>query len=95
MPSTASEHCTRRFLVSGLVQGVFFRASTRREAERLGLSGHAKNLRDGRVEVVASGPCDRVRELETWLWNGPPAAQVDDVIVEDYPGPVADGFRVA
>ncbi|OOG25588.1 acylphosphatase [Thioalkalivibrio denitrificans] len=95
MSSTASEQCTRRFLVSGLVQGVFFRASTRREAERLGLSGYAKNLRDGRVEVVASGSCDQVRELEAWLWKGPPAAQVDDVAVEDYPGPVAGGFRVA
>ena len=94
MPSTASAHCTRRFLVCGLVQGVFFRASTQREAARLGLSGHAKNLRDGRVEVVASGPCDRVRELEVWLWKGPPAAQVDDVTAEDYPGPVSGGFGV-
>jgi acylphosphatase len=87
-------HCVRRFLVSGVVQGVFFRASTRREAERLGLSGYARNLRDGRVEVVAAGPCTKLKALEAWLWDGPPAAQVDEVVSEDYAGPVPDGFRV-
>jgi acylphosphatase len=90
----STDICARRFLVSGVVQGVFFRASTRREGERLGLSGHARNLRDGRVEVVAAGPCDRVRALEAWLWEGPPAARVDDVSGEDFQGPVPDGFRV-
>lgn len=65
-----------RFLVSGTVQGVFFRASTREEARRLGLSGHAKNLPDGSVEVVAVGPTDAVEALAAWLQQGPPMAKV-------------------
>lgn len=65
-----------RFLVSGRVQGVGFRAATRREAQRLGLSGHAINLPDGRVEVVAEGDADALVELESWLQQGPPFSQV-------------------
>jgi acylphosphatase len=70
------EGCTR-FVVSGKVQGVFFRASTAREAQRLGLCGHAVNLPDGRVEVLAIGAVDAVAELGCWLEHGPPAARVD------------------
>jgi len=68
-----------RCLVSGRVQGVFFRASTREKARQLGVKVQATNLPDGRVEVLIrgeSGPVDRMR---TWLWQGPPAARVDDV----------------
>jgi acylphosphatase len=83
-----------RFLVSGRVQGVFFRASTRDEALRLGLSGYARNLADGRVEVVASGRDEAVRELEQWLWQGPPAARVEDVARNEWDAPVAQGFAV-
>ncbi|MFW5453968.1 acylphosphatase [Thioalkalivibrio sulfidiphilus] len=93
MSSHFEKHCARRFLVSGRVQGVFYRASTRREAQRLGLSGHAKNLPDGRVEVLAAGPCAAVDELEAWLWQGPPAAQVDEVLAEEFAGEVTAGFR--
>ncbi|WP_018953657.1 acylphosphatase [Thioalkalivibrio sulfidiphilus] len=94
MPSpNTPDNCARRFLVSGRVQGVFYRASTRREARRLGLSGYAKNLPDGRVEVLAAGPCAAVGELEVWLWQGPPAAQVNEVLAEDFAGEVAAGFR--
>ncbi|MCC5793912.1 MAG: acylphosphatase [Chromatiales bacterium] len=75
-------NAARRFLVSGHVQGVFFRASTAREAERLGLRGHAKNLADGRVEVLALGPSPALDELERWLGDGPPRARVDEVRVE-------------
>lgn len=83
-----------RFLVSGKVQGVFFRASTRNEALRLGLNGYALNLADGRVEVVAEGRPEALQELEQWLWQGPPAAQVDDVVRSEYPQPIANGFAV-
>lgn len=69
-----------RFLVSGKVQGVWFRASTRDEALRLGLSGHARNLADGRVEVLASGDPDAIAELERWLHRGPPLARVAEVV---------------
>jgi acylphosphatase len=69
----------RRCLVSGRVQGVFFRASTRDRALQLGLSGYARNLLDGRVEVVACGERSALDALREWLWQGPPAAQVQQV----------------
>jgi acylphosphatase len=72
-----------RFLVEGLVQGVFFRASTQARARELGVSGYAKNLPDGRVEVVASGSLEALAELGRWLHEGPPAARVDTVARED------------
>ncbi len=65
-----------RFLVGGKVQGVFFRASTREQALRLGLRGHARNLRDGRVEVVAAGDDAAIETLAQWLQHGPPMAEV-------------------
>jgi len=68
-----------KFVVSGRVQGVFFRASTREEALRLGLTGHARNLPDGSVEVVACGDDAALAELERWLALGPPLAQVSRV----------------
>ncbi|MFC3715054.1 acylphosphatase [Luteimonas soli] len=68
-----------RFLVSGRVQGVFFRASTREQAQRLGLCGHARNLPDGRVEVLAAGEADAIETLARWLQHGPPQARVDAV----------------
>lgn len=69
----------RLFRVTGRVQGVFFRASTRQQAERLGLTGHAHNLRDGSVEVLACGPEAGLDALEAWLRQGPPHARVDGV----------------
>jgi acylphosphatase len=68
-----------RFLVSGHVQGVFFRASTRTRAQALGLRGYAMNLADGRVEVVASGDDDALDQLAAWLRIGPPSARVDGI----------------
>jgi acylphosphatase len=84
---------TARFLVSGRVQGVFFRASTRNEAERLGLSGTASNLADGRVEVVASGSDAALDALEKWLRMGPPSARVDGVVREAIADRPMQGFR--
>ena len=84
-----------RFLVSGRVQGVFFRASTREQALRLGLSGHARNLHDGRVEVVACGDAAALDLLAQWLAHGPPAAWVETL--ERLPMPddeAAPGFAV-
>ena len=65
-----------RFLVSGKGQGVWFRASTRDEALRLGLRGYARNLDDGRVEVLAAGDAAAIDALATWLRHGPPLARV-------------------
>jgi acylphosphatase len=68
-----------RFLVGGKVQGVFFRASTRERAQALKLRGFARNLPDGRVEVLAIGEDDAVEELAQWLHYGPSQAQVDEL----------------
>jgi acylphosphatase len=70
---------TRRFRVVGKVQGVYFRHSTRGEAERLGIGGYARNLPDGSVEVLARGAVEAVDELLTWLHHGPGSARVDSV----------------
>jgi acylphosphatase len=65
--------------VRGRVQGVFFRASTQREARRLGLSGWVKNRPDGSVEILAEGEELSIRELHGWAQKGPSAARVDKV----------------
>jgi acylphosphatase len=64
------------FRVTGRVQGVFFRASTREEALRLGLRGYARNLPDRSVEVLACGSTDAIAQLHRWLEVGPPLASV-------------------
>jgi len=69
----------RQFIVTGRVQGVFFRVSARDVAVRLGLSGHAINLPDGGVEVLACGDPHTIAELERWLATGPPMASVSGV----------------
>lgn len=86
--------CCRRFIVSGHVQGVFFRSSTAQQARRLGLRGSAINLADGRVEVLAAGPRAAVDELAEWLREGPRRAEVTDVqvISEDLAAEIAPGF---
>lgn len=73
----------KRCLVTGRVQGVFYRASARAEARRLGVAGYARNRADGSVEVLACGEADAVDALIAWLWKGPTAAAVRDVAVED------------
>jgi len=65
--------------ISGVVQGVFFRRNTKIQADRLGLKGWVKNLRDGRVEVVAEGGEEKLKELLEWLHHGPEGASVDRV----------------
>ena len=74
---------TARFIVIGEVQGVFFRASAREHALGLGLTGHAMNLDDGRVEVLASGSSQALESMEQWLQRGPPAAAVNKVFREN------------
>ncbi len=69
--------------VSGRVQGVFFRASTRAQAQRLGVTGWARNLPDGGVQVLACGEPEAVASLRAWLWKGPSAAEVTHVVCEE------------
>ena len=83
-----------RFLVGGRVQGVCYRASTREQALALGLAGYARNLPDGRVEVLAAGAAGALDALERWLWQGPPAARVEAVARAESSEAAPDGFRI-
>ena len=78
MPDSVCYRCR----VHGKVQGVFFRASTARQARGLGLTGHAINLPDGTVEVLCQGRPEDVDTLRSWLEDGPPMARVDRVECE-------------
>jgi acylphosphatase len=69
----------RRSFVSGRVQGVFYRATCVNRAQSLELKGYARNLADGRVEVLVCGDEARVAEFLAWLWEGSPASRVTDV----------------
>jgi len=85
----------RRVLVDGLVQGVGFRFSTVRAAERLGIAGWARNLADGRVEVHAQGEPAAVAALVEWLYRGPPGADVSGLHEEPATiEPGLEGFTV-
>jgi len=86
---------TRQFTVKGKVQGVWFRDSTRREAESLGITGYARNLANGDVAVLASGDSVALDALERWLHAGPPLARVDEVIKKDQEYQVLTGFKIA
>jgi len=91
------EEITRRFLVTGKVQGVFFRQSARLEANRLRVRGLARNLPDGSVEVVARGSAAAVEELHQWLRRGPAQARVEDVRetdATDLKNAIPEGFAV-
>jgi len=87
---------TTRYLVSGMVQGVGFRWFVARHARTLGLTGYARNLPNGSVEVVADGPEDALPALEELLRRGPASAQVDRVERSTEPDrlPVGKGFDV-
>lgn len=84
-----------RCVVAGRVQGVYYRAATAEQATRLQLDGWVRNLSDGRVEVILAGSPAAVAELVRWLWQGPPAARVDAVHLEEWTADVPRGFAVA
>jgi len=69
----------KKSLVGGRVQGVFYRATTAQRARELGLTGYARNLPDGRVEVLAVGDAESVAALVEWLWTGSSASKVTSV----------------
>jgi acylphosphatase len=68
-------------LISGRVQGVFYRASAQQEGLRLGLTGEVRNLPAGEVEAIVEGPKERIEEFIAWCRRGPPAARVENVQV--------------
>jgi acylphosphatase len=95
---SGSRPVARRCLVSGRVQGVYYRASAQQRARASGIGGHARNLQDGRVEVLVCGEERLVLEFIDWLWIGPSAAKVTEVIVEDleiHPAQLPADFRTA
>lgn len=71
------------YYISGQVQGVWYRASTKEKATQLGLTGWVKNLKDGRVEVYAHGEASILEDFEKWLWQGPQLAKVNNVVKEE------------
>ena len=83
-----------RYLVTGRVQGVGYRYFVLREAERLGIAGFARNLPDGRVEVVAEAAEEALTELETRLRRGPSFAAVDGVDRTSIPSRGDAGFHI-
>ena len=83
-----------RVLVSGHVQGVFYRATTRDAAREHDVDGWVKNLDDGRVEAVFEGPASAVESMVEWCHTGSPAADVDDVSVTREPPEGVDGVRM-
>jgi acylphosphatase len=84
----------RRSLVSGRVQGVFYRATCVRKAQSLGVTGYARNLPDGRVEVLACGDPSVVDEFTRWLWEGSPASKVTAVDTTELDLAAADGAAI-
>ena len=83
-----------RVLVKGRVQGVWYRGSMQKQADRLGVAGWVRNLPDGNVEGVIEGAPAAVDELVAWCADGPPAARVHDVQVSDEPPEGLQGFEV-
>lgn len=79
-------------VVEGLVQGVNYRQAARREADRLGITGFARNEPDGSVLIEAEGESDALDRLVEWCWSGPALARVDRVSVSDGSLVGYDGF---
>jgi acylphosphatase len=87
---------TKAFIrISGIVQGVYFRYSTKEKADELGLAGTVRNLTDGSVEVVCEGDETEVRILVEWCKHGPIGARVDNIdVVLEKPTSSFQGFRI-
>jgi acylphosphatase len=84
-----------RVLVSGRVQGVYYRSYTREMAESLGLTGWVRNVRDGRVEAVFEGEEKEIRKMIDWCWTGSPSSKVTEVnVVWEEPSGESKGFSV-
>jgi acylphosphatase len=83
----------RKCVVAGRVQDVYYRGATQQYARELGVAGHARNLPDGRVEVLACGEPAAVEALCAWLWEGPPHARVREVTCHSVELDVPSGFK--
>jgi acylphosphatase len=85
---------TMRIIISGKVQGVYYRQSTREKSMQLGISGIVKNLTNGSVELIASGTADQLNNLIEWCKQGPPKAVVSSIEFEELPYQTFDGFKI-
>lgn len=83
-----------RLKIFGRVQGVFFRAETKRVADSLGIVGWVRNCDDGGVEVFAQGEEEALKKLEQWCYRGPPSAEVEDVQREEISLSEGKGFEI-
>lgn len=90
--SDEHERCIHCY-ISGRVQGVWFRASTKEEADKLNLKGWVRNLSDGRVELIACGDQEKIKQLRAWLEHGPERAEVSHIEEEEMPLQAFDGFK--
>jgi len=84
--------CVRN-IISGKVQGVWYRASTATKARELGLTGWVRNLADGKVECLACGEAEKVQALQDWFWQGSPASNVTNVESETVPSEEHSSFQ--
>lgn len=91
---TQAPTIARHLLVSGRVQGVYYRVSAQAEGERLGLHGWVRNRRDGSVEALVAGSPEALEQFIAWARRGPSAASVDRVEVTEAEGPNERGFSV-
>jgi len=86
---------TVHVVISGRVQGVWFRVSTKQKAEQLGVTGWVKNTADGKVEALFEGDKKHIQEMIDWCHQGPPSAQIDHVeITEQSSSNGFDGFSI-
>ena len=86
---------TFRIVITGRVQGVYFRASAKEVADQLRIKGTVRNLTDRNVEIISTGNEDQVNKLVDWCRQGPPSAQVKEVLKEELPLKEFSDFRIS
>lgn len=95
MPEHASaSSIARRLRILGRVQGVFYRASAKAQADRLGLRGWVRNKRDGSVEALVAGPAEAIDRFIDWAYQGPAQARVEHIEIGAADAPQAAGFHI-
>ena len=85
---------TVSIIISGKVQGVFFRQSTKEKADSLGITGRVKNLRDGNVSIIATGMPAQLNKLTDWCRQGPPGATVTNILIDELPVQLFSSFSI-
>src|SRR3990167_4213017 len=92
--ASATNQICIRCHIAGKVQGVWFRASAKEHADKLGLTGWVRNLSDGQVELVACGTREKVGQLHSWLQHGPRLAEVSECKCQEIPWEIHQTFEV-